>query len=172
MPDVGQPTTTLGIDWERVAHRLGREPDQVLAAELRCSVSLVRLERKRRGVPVLEVPRSRPWSDDEVARLATTPTATLARELGCGSWAVEAERRRRGIPSPRGLRPLPKPVDKVHAAPPSPPPSSTCTAFVCDRSSRWEVHHAGTYAHCGRDEPPSACACGAALDVSYVVLVD
>lgn len=58
-------TAELVSRWDRVAHRLGQEPDTSIAADLGCCAETVRLRRLALGLPTYEPPR---WWDPQTVR--------------------------------------------------------------------------------------------------------
>lgn len=78
-------------DWGRIAHRLGREPDSSLAAEVGCDPTLVRRMRVRLGIPR--------WDPLGAMRplLGKLPDREVARRLGLSRETVSARRRKLGI---------------------------------------------------------------------------
>lgn len=73
-------TAELVSRWDRVAHRLGQEPDTSIAADLGCCPETVRLRRLALGIPTYEPPR---WWDPRTIR--------AARDVGLFRWWAMSE---------------------------------------------------------------------------------
>lgn len=83
----------MQIDWDVVG--LGQKPDPDLAAELGCSISRVRHQREKRGIPIML--RVRPQVDWDTVGLGRRPDDVIASEFGVLVSYVGRQRRRRGI---------------------------------------------------------------------------
>lgn len=85
------------INWTAVVDKLGRVPDEKLAAELGCSMTRVAEARRALGrLKARSGPAGIDW--DSVTELGKLPDAVLAHRLGVTRPSVCAARNRRNIP--------------------------------------------------------------------------
>lgn len=87
------------IDWD--AQPFGKTPDPEIAKSLNVSITTVRKERTKRGIPPV---KSRAWRsslgiDWDQQPLGTVPDSVLATRLGVSIHSVYKQRRKRGLPN-------------------------------------------------------------------------
>lgn len=89
--------TGCPIDWPSVRDKLGRVPDETIAAELGCSTVAVAQARRALGrIRKRTGPAGILW--DSVSELGKLPDAIVAHRIGVERSSVSAARIRRNLP--------------------------------------------------------------------------